>query len=47
MVVFGHGVCNREEVDFLFGQKLLYSVMVVVLGKKWFYSGKSGFIRAK
>ena len=31
----------------VFGQKLLYSGNIVVLGLKWLNSGKSGCIRAK
>ena len=31
----------------LFGQKWLYSGIVVVFGQKLLYSGKSGCIRAK
>ena len=39
VVVFGQSGCNPA--------KRLYSGKVVVFGQKWFYSGKSGCIRAK
>ena len=46
MVVFGLNGSIKAKVD-IFGQKWLYSGIVVVFGQKLLYSGKSGCNWAK